>query len=252
VTFEVAGEAYDRFMGRYSRPLAVDFAAWLDPTPGQRAIDVGCGPGALTGVLVDRLGGDAVAAVDPSAPFVESCRQRFPGVDVQLGTAESLPHDDGTFDLAAACLVVHFMTDPVGGLTEMKRVTRPGGRVAATVWDLAGSRAPMAPLWEAVAEVAPGHPDESGFQGGSRASLLAVMEGAGLDDIESVEVAVTVTHPTFEEWWEPYQHGVGPAGQAIAAFDPELRARLEQVLRRNLGEGPFDLTAVAYAARGRA
>jgi ubiquinone/menaquinone biosynthesis C-methylase UbiE len=239
-------------MGRYSRVLAVDFADWLEVAPGQRAIDVGCGPGALTGVLVDRLGADHVAGVDPSPPFVESCRQRFPGVDVQVGTAESLPHDDGSFDLAAACLVVHFMSDPVAGVTEMKRVTRPGGWVAATVWDLAGSRAPMAPLWKAVAEVAPEHPDESGFQGGSRASLLAVMERAGLAGVETVELAVTVTHPSFEEWWEPYQHGVGPAGEAVAAFDPERRAHLEQVLRRNLGEGPFDVTAVAYAARGRA
>lgn len=248
----MSGEAYDRFMGRYSRPLAADFAGWLAPSPGQRAIDVGCGPGALTSVLVDRLGADQVCAVDPSEPFVAACRDRLPGVDVRQGGAESLPYDDDTFDVAAACLVVHFMSDPVGGLAEMKRVTRDGGWVGATVWDLAGSRAPMAPLWEAVAEVAPEHPDESDFQGGSRASLVGVLEGAALRDIETVELAVTVTHPSFEEWWDPYQHGVGPAGQAIAAFDPERRVQLERVLRRNLGEGPFDLTAVAYAARGRA
>ncbi|MCW2737321.1 methyltransferase domain-containing protein [Nocardioides sp.] len=252
MSFEVAGEAYDRFMGRYSRPLAADFAAWLAPTPGQRAIDVGCGPGALTSVLVDRLGADHVSAVDPSAPFVAACRDRLPGVDVRQAGAESLPYDDDSFDLAGACLVVHFMSDPVGGVAEMKRVTRPDGWVAATVWDLAGSRAPMAPLWEAMAEVAPEHPDESDFQGGSRASLLAVLEGAALRDIETTELAVTVTHPSFEEWWQPYQHGVGPAGEAVAALDPEQRAELERVLRRHLGEGPFDLTAFAYAARGRA
>ena len=134
----------------------------------------------------------------------------------------------------------------------MKRVTRAEGWVGATVWDLAGSRAPMAPLWQAVAEVAPEQPDERDFQGGSRASLVSVVEGAGLRNVEVTELAVTVTHPTFEEWWEPYQHGVGPAGEAIAALAPEVRTRLEEVLRRNLGAGPFDLTAVAYAARGRA
>ncbi len=252
MSFEVAGEAYDRFMGRYSRPLAARFADWLALSPGERAIDVGCGPGALTSVLVDRLGADHVSAVDPSEPFVASCRNRLPGVDVRRGGAESLPYDDDTFDVAAACLVVHFMSDPVGGLAEMKRVTRDDGWVGATVWDLAGSRAPMAPLWEAMAEVAPEHPDESDFQGGSRGSLVAVLEGAGLRDVETVELAVTVTHPSFEEWWEPYQHGVGPAGEAIAALAPERKGQLDQVLRRNLGEGPFDLTAVAYAARGRA
>jgi len=248
----VAGEAYDRFMGRYSQPLARTLADWLEVAPGQRAVDVGCGPGALTAVLVERLGADHVAAVDPSEPFVAACRDRNPGVDVRQGGAESLPFDDDSADVAAACLVVHFMTDPVAGVREMARVTRPGGRVGATVWDLRGSRAPMAPLWTAMAEVAPEHPDESDFQGGSRESLVGILEQAGLTDIEADELAVTVTHPTFEEWWEPYQHGVGPAGEAIAALDPEARTRLEQVLRRNLGDGPFDVTAVAYAARGRA
>lgn len=248
----MAGEAYDRFMGRYSQPLARELADWLDLSPGQRAIDVGCGPGALTGVLVESLGADHVAAVDPSGPFVEACRSRFPGVDVRQGGAESLSFDDGTFDVAAACLVVHFMSDPVRGVTEMARVTRGDGWVGATVWDLAGSRAPMAPLWDAVAEVAPEHPDESDFQGGSRGSLLAIMEGAGLRAVEVVELAVTVTHPSFEEWWEPYLHGVGPAGEAIAVLGDERRTEVEALLRRNLGDGPFDLTAVAWAARGRA
>src|SRR5688500_20273633 len=129
-------------MGRYSRPLAARFADWLEVSAGQRAIDVGCGPGALTGVLVDRLGADHVAAVDPSAPFVESCRQRHRGVDVRQGVAESLPHDDDTFDVAAACLVVHFMSDPVVGLAEMARVSTPGGPVGAIVWDIDYRRAP--------------------------------------------------------------------------------------------------------------
>jgi len=252
VSFEVAGDAYDRFMGRYSVPLAGQLADWLEVGAGQRALDVGCGPGALTGHLVRRLGADHVAAVDPSAPFVEACRSRFPGVDVRQGAAESLPYDDGAFDVAAACLVAHFMTDPVGGLAEMRRVTRDGGWVGATVWDLAGSRAPMAPLWDAVAELAPEHPGERDFQGGSRDSLVSLFEGAALRDVEAVELAVTVTHPTFEEWWEPYQHGVGPAGEVVASLGADGRDRLELVLRRILGDGPFELTAVAHAARGRA
>ena len=252
MSFEVAGEAYDRFMGRYSQPLARQLAGWLDVSSGLRAVDVGCGPGALTGVLAEVLGVEHVAAIDPSEPFVAACRQRFPGVDVRQGGAESLPFDDDSFDVAAACLVVHFMADPVRGIGEMQRVTRGGGWVGATVWDLAGSRAPMAPLWEAVAEVAPDHPDESAFQGGSRDSLVGILESAGLRDVEAVEMAVTVTHPTFEEWWKPYLHGVGPAGEAIAALDADARSQLEATLRRNLGDGPFDLTAVAYAARGRA
>ena len=248
----MAGETYDRFMGRYSQPLARQLADWLEVESGQRAVDVGCGPGALTGVLVERLGADNVRAVDPSEPFVAACRDRLPGVDVRRGSAEELPFGDATCDVAAACLVVHFMSDPVAGVREMKRVTRPGGWVGATVWDLKDSRAPMAPLWRAVAEVAPGHDDETEMQGGSRDSLVGILEAAGLRGVDAVELAVTVTHPTFEEWWKPYLRGVGPAGEAVAALAADTRSQLEAVLRRDLGDGPFDVTAVAYAARGRA
>ena len=251
VTFEVAAEAYDRFMGRYSRPLAASLADWLDVRTGERALDVGCGPGAWTAQLLQRLGADRVSAIDPSAPFVEAFRERFPGVDVRQGAAESLPYDDNSFDLTAACLVVHFMTDPVAGIAEMARVTRPGCWVGATVWDLAGGREPMAPIWSALAAVDPNHPDESDLQGGSSGQLVAMFEEAGLSDVEATELAVTVTHPTFEEWWEPYLHGVGPVGEALAALDPVRLEQLRATCRERLGSGPFEVTAVAFAARGR-
>lgn len=252
MTFDVAGEAYDRFMGRYSAPLAIRLADWLGVAAGQAAIDVGCGPGALTEVLVERLGDGRVAAVDPSEPFVAACRARHPGADVRLGVAESLPHDDDSFDLAASNLVVHFMQDPVRGIAEMARVTRPGCRVGATVWDLEGGRAPMAPVWRAVARLDPSQPDERHLQGGSRGELEALFAEAGLDDVEGTELEVTITHPSFEEWWMPYLQGVGPIGETIAKMRPDVRERLEPTLREQLGEGPFDVTAVAFAARGRA
>lgn len=252
MSFEVAAEAYDRFMGRYSRPLAGRLTDWLEASDGQRALDVGCGPGAFTGHLVDRLGAGHVSAVDPSPPFVEACRSRFPGVDVRLAAAESLPHDDDSFDLAGTCLVVHFMQDPVAGLREMARVTRPGGWVGATVWDLRGRREPMAPMWTALGEVDPDHPGERDLAGGAEGQLVDLLERAGLHDVEGAEMAVTLTHPTFEEWWEPYLHGVGPVGEAVAALEPARREQVRATCRERLGDGPFDLTAVAFAARGRA
>lgn len=251
MTFEVAGAAYDRFMGRYSGPLAGQLTDWLDVRSGERALDVGCGPGAWTEHLVERLGADRVCAIDPSEPFVESCRQRFPGVDVRQGTAEALPYAGSAFDVVGACLVVHFMTDPVAGFAEMARVGRPGCWVGATVWDLAGARAPMAPIWVAMAKNAPEQPDESEMQGGSSGAVEDFMARAGLVDVQSTELAVTITHPSFEEWWEPFLGGVGPVGAAIAHLDAVRVEQLRATCRENLGDGPFEITAVAFAARGR-
>ena len=127
MSFNVAADAYDRFMGRYSTRLAPLTADFGGVEQGQRALDVGCGPGALTGELVARLGAEAVAAVDPSEQFVIAARERHPGVDVRQAAAEELPFPDAEFDVALAQLVVHFMADPIGSLREMARVTRPGG-----------------------------------------------------------------------------------------------------------------------------
>ncbi|HEY7813483.1 MAG TPA: class I SAM-dependent methyltransferase, partial [Nakamurella sp.] len=165
MSFEVAAQAYGDFMGRYSEPLAGELADLLALSSGQRAVDVGCGPGALTARLVARLGASEVCAIDPSAPFVAAARGRFPGLDVRQGRAEDLPWPDGSFDVAAASLVVHFMRDPVAGLREMGRVVRDGGTVAATVWDHAGDRGPISPFWRAVRDLDPTVPDESGLAG---------------------------------------------------------------------------------------
>ena len=251
MSFEVAGEAYDRFMGRYSRPLAGMLTDWLEVEPGQDALDVGAGPGAWTEHLVARLGADRVSAIDPSEAFVGAFRERLPGVEIRQGIAESLPYADASFDVAGACLVVHFMRDPVAGIAEMARVTRPGGRVGATVWDLAGRREPMAPIWSALAELDSEHPGEGKLPGGASGELAVIFSQAGLDDVESTELAVTVTHPTFEEWWEPYLHAVGPVGEVIKALDPDKRERLRSTCRERLGAGPFEITAVAFAVRGR-
>jgi len=165
MSFDVAAESYDRFMGRYSRLLAPQMADLAAVEAGQRVLDVGCGPGALTSELVNRLSPAGVAAVDPSAPFVVAARSRNPGVEVHQASAEELPFPDHTFAAAIAQLVVHFMADPVAGLTEMARVTRPDGVVAACVWDHAGSQGPLSLFWQAARELDPGVEDESHLAG---------------------------------------------------------------------------------------
>ena len=248
--FDVAARAYDRFMGRYSGPLAAPFADLADVQAGQRALDVGCGPGALTAELVARLGSDAVGAVDPSASFVEAARERHPGVDVRRACAEDLPFADDAFDVALAQLVVHFMADPVAGLREMARVTRPGGVIAACVWDHAGERGPLSPFWRAVHEVDPDARDESDLAGAREGHLAELFGAAGLADHEETVLEVRVEHASFEDWWEPFTFGVGPAGAYVSQLDDTRRAELREAARAKLPPAPFVVSARAWAARG--
>lgn len=247
---DIGADAYSRFMGRYAEPLADAFVALVEPQRGERALDVGCGPGTLTVRLVERLGAEAVAAVDPSAPFVEAARERCPGVDVRLGSAEQLPFDDGAFDLALAQLVVHFMDDPTVGIRETARVVGGEGLVGACVWDERVS-GPLAVFWAAASELGPGVPAEP--RAGTRAGdLRALCVEAGLRVVEDTRLDVTVPFASFEEWWAPYTLGVGPAGQYVAALDGDARGRLRDLCAARLPDGPFDVTAGAWTVLARA
>jgi SAM-dependent methyltransferase len=250
MSFAVDAVAYDRFMGRYSVPLAPQLADLAGVSPGQRVLDVGCGPGALTAELVRRVGPDAVSAVDPSQTFAAAARKRHPGVDVHRAAAERLPFSDRAFDAALAQLVVHFMADAVAGLREMARVTRPGGVVAACVWDHAGGRGPLGVFWRAARELDAEARDESDLAGGREGHLAQLFEHAGLRDVEETALTVDVEHPSFEEWWEPFTLGVGPSGSYAAGLDPERQARLRELCRERLPSSPFVVAARAWAARG--
>src|SRR5262245_23544903 len=221
MSFVVPPESYDRFMGVYSIQLAPQLAELAGVASGQRVLDVGCGPGALPTELVARVGPDAVSAVDPSEPFVEAARERLPGVAVERAPAEQLPFPDDSFDAAIAQLVVHFMSDPLAGLAEMRRVTRTGGVVAACVWDHAGRRSPLAPFWDAASVLEPGVDDESGLAGAREGHLRELFEPAGLEEIEDTVLTASVEYPSFDEWWEPFTFGIGPAGAYVAGLSPE-------------------------------
>ena len=252
MSFNVAADAYGRFMGRYSEPLAGQFVDLAGVRAGQQALDVGCGPGALTAVLVERLGSHSVTAIDPSLPFVEATRARFPDVDVRSGAAEQLPFADDSFDVVLAQLVVHFMSDPVAGLREMARVTRPGGLVAASVWDHAGGAGPLATFWRAVRDVDPDADDESGLAGAREGHLAELCDAAGLTQVESSSLTVTVACPTFDDWWEPYTLGVGPAGDYVARLDDAQRDDLRRRCAQALPPAPFEVSASAWCVRARA
>ncbi len=250
MSFDVAAEAYDRFMGRYSLLLSSQLADLAGVRGGQRVLDVGCGPGALTAELVTRLGPAAVAAVDPSEPFVSAARARNPGVNVLRASAEQLPFPDHAFDAALAQLVVHFMSDPVAGLAEMARVTRRDGVVAACVWDHGGGRGPLSLFWQAARELDPEVDDESQLAGTHEGHLAELFEAAGLHEIEETALSASLEHASFEAWWEPFTRGVGPAGSYVAGLDAERQAVLREHCRTLLPAAPFVLTARAWATRG--
>ena len=242
-------DAYDRFMGRYSEPLAVPFADFAGLPPDGRVLEVGCGPGALTAELSTRVAAELITAVDPSEVFVEALSGRRPEVEVIRAPAEDLPFEDGSFDATLAQLVVHVMDDPVAGLREMARVTRDGGVVAACVWDFTEG-GPLGPFW-AAAEALDAAAETGSAVAGSRAGQLAeLFRAAGIGEVFDGAVSVDVEHATFEDWWDPFTLGVSPSGTYVAGLDPERRDALRDLCRAKLPEPPFVVTAKAWATRG--
>jgi SAM-dependent methyltransferase len=238
--------AYASFPGRFSAALAPVFVDAVAPTSGQRVLDVGCGSGALTEVLVERLGADAVAAADPSEAFVAGARLRLPGVEVRCAPAERLPYADDTFDLSLAQLVVHFMSDPERGVREMARVTRDGGCVAACVWDNAGGHGPLSPLWRAANELDPSTGDEGEAVGAREGQLAELALRAGLVEVRSTRLDVQVPFAGFEEWWQPLAQGVGSGGAYVTGLEESHRQALRERLEKTLGRGPFHAGASAW------
>ena len=173
-------------------------------------------------------------------------------VDVHEATAEALPFYDHTFDAALAQLVVHFMSDPVAGLREMGRVTKPGGVVSASVWDFAGGTAPLSVFWQAAQDIDPAAPGEADRAGTSEGALVEISGAAGLRDVRSTSLTVRLPFTSYDEWWAPYLDGVGPVGSYVASLDHEHRRRVEQRCRELLPEPPFEHAATAWIVLARA
>jgi SAM-dependent methyltransferase len=253
MSFDVAGDAYDRFMGRYSRELAPAFIEFARIEPGMRVLDVGCGPGALSERLAVTVGADRLTAADPSEPFVAACRERVPGADVRQSEAEELPWGDDGFDAALSQLVVNFMRDPLAGVSEMRRVVRDGGVVAACTWDYGDGMEMLRLFWEAARSLDEAAPDEGRtMRYRSTEELDALWREAGLGDVETGYLTVDTTYSGFDDLWEPFTFGVGPAGSFCAALDPPTREELRVRLREKVGSpaGAFSLGARACAVRG--
>ncbi|MFT4109785.1 class I SAM-dependent methyltransferase [Propionicimonas sp.] len=252
-TFAAGAEAYDRFMGRYSLPLSAGFCDFAGVAAPARALDVGCGSGALTGELVGRLGATSVRACDPSPSFVASCRERFAGVEVQAGSAEQLPFEDRVFDVVVSQLVLHFVSDPVAAGAEFARVLRSGGVAAASVWDAADGMELLRAFWDAASGIDPDAPDElRSLRFGRPGELSLWLSAAGFENVTETALTVHASYADFDELWSTLLGGVGPVGAYCATLSRPRREALRVALRERLGspQAPFSLGAVARAVRG--
>jgi SAM-dependent methyltransferase len=248
--FSGSSDAYDRFMGRYSTPLATRFADFAGVGPPQRVLDVGAGTGALTDELVRRLGQENVAAAEPSPDYVATLRTRFPQLDVREAPAEELPWEDGSFDAALAQLVVVFLNDAPRAVRELARVTRPGGVVATVMWVVEG-----VDMINALNEIRSRlSPDRAGITTDYRdeASLRGLFEEAGLSDVETTPIEVAVEYETVDELWEPAIHVGGPGGPAVDSYTPQQLEEGRVIFEEAIGNpsGRYSLKGRAAAVRG--
>jgi SAM-dependent methyltransferase len=253
--FRGSADAYDRFVGRYGPHLSRELIAAAGVRQGQRVLDVGCGPGPLTTALAALVGAAHVSAVDPSKPFVQACRERVPGADVRVAAAEELPFEDHTFDATLSQLVVNFLDDAPRGLLEMRRVTRPDGVVAGCTWDYADGMTMLRGFWDSVRALDPegGVADEGlTMRYADPETLGELWRGAGLRDVDVSELFAEASYKGFDDLWEPFLAGIGPAGAHAASLDADDQRRLRDEFHRRLGSpaGHFTLAARAWCAVG--
>ncbi|MGI9064496.1 MAG: class I SAM-dependent methyltransferase [Pseudonocardiaceae bacterium] len=252
---------YEGRIGRYSTSLAVAFLEFVDVAPcsiplGSRALDVGCGPGALTAQLAARLGPEHVTAVDTAPEDVTTCRGRLPGVDVREAAAEALPFPAGAFDVVVAQLLVALLADPAAGVGEMRRVARTGGTVAACSWDFADGMRVVRAFWDAAVARDPSARawDPADKPASTPPALRALFESAGLRSVGIGELTARADYTDFDDLWEPLVAPDGPPGAYWAELTAADRSAVRDDVWRRLDRpaGAFPLTARAWCVRGTA
>lgn len=254
VSFAVAASSYDGYMGRFATRLGPKLVSFGGIVPGMRALDVGCGTGALTAALAHAVGAANVAAADPSEPLLTACADRVPGIDARIAPSERLPWPDGTFDVVASQLVLNFVEDAPAAVNEMVRVARPRGLLVSCTWDYADGMEMLRVFWDAARELDPAAPDEGRtMRYCTEGELEDLWSAAGLTDVECGRLAVEAAYADFADFWDPFTLGVGPGGAYCASLAPDHREALRTACYRRLGSpaGAFALPARAVAVRGR-
>ena len=251
------GNAYERLMGRWSRLAGEKFLDWIDPPKNLNWIDVGCGNGAFTEVLIARCAPAAVTGVDPSDGQLAFARTR-PGAKMaqfRIADAQSLPFPDNSFDAASMALVITFIPDPVKAAKEMARVVKPGGWVATYMWDVPGGGFPIRPIAEAARSLGLGEPVRPNVNASRRDDMRAIWQQAGITSLDMQVIRIQVAFSSFDDFWDFNSVPVGPAGKALADLTPDMREKLKARLREQLpiaADGSIAYEAFANAVKGRA
>ncbi|MBX3069435.1 MAG: methyltransferase domain-containing protein [Thermomicrobiales bacterium] len=250
-------DAYERYMGRWSRRIAAHFLTWLDPADGQSWLDLGCGTGALSATILERTNPVAVTGVDPSEPFIAAARSTItdPRATFHIGDARALPLAPASIDCAVSGLCLNFIPDPALAIAEMSRVTRPGGVVASYVWDYVQGMEMIRAFWHAARAVDP----ELKVDEAHRNPLCApdplhdLFTRAGLVDVLVTSIEIETRFASFDDYWGPFDGGTGPAPAYLKTLSPGDRDELAAALRRTLpfdSDGSIPLSARVWAVRG--
>jgi len=251
------GDSYERYVGRWSRRVAPLFLDWLESRPGADWADVGCGTGALSAAILDRCQPSSVAGIEPSAGFLTTAQQNIAGrATLQQGSATAIPLADASVDYTVSGLVLNFVADQPAAIAEMSRITRPAGCVAAYVWDYSGKMELMQHFWDAaVALDANASPmaEKHRFPNCRPEPLRALFGNGGLDDVQVSPLDVDMHFTRFDDYWEPFLGGAGPAPVYVSNLDERSRSTLRERLRERLpiqADGSITLSARAWAVRG--
>lgn len=252
-----SGDPYEYYMGRWSKLVAEKFVDWLSLKPELRWLDVGCGSGALSEAIVNRCNPLTVMAIDQSQDFVRTAQQRLGNkADCKVGNAMSLPLDDATIDIAVSGLVLNFIPEPEKALSEMQRVTKMGGTVAVYVWDYAGEMEFLNCFWNVAVEL---NPAASALHEGRRfpdsnaEQLIKTFNRVGFSEIEATPLEIVTHFADFNDFWQPFLGGQGPAPTYVVKLDDPERNRLRETLAQRLPvneDGSISLPARAWAAKG--
>ena len=254
----LAGDAYETYMGRWSRGLARSFIEWLRPPASANWLEIGCGTGALTSAICAMSRPASVVACDPSAAFVEHARRTLAATAATftIAGADRLPHREGGFDLGVSGLVFNFLPDPALAVASIRERLRPGGIIAAYVWDYADGMEFLRIFWEEAAALDPAADavdERRRFRLCQQPALAALFQNAGLADVETGPIEIPTDFAGFDEYWSPFLSGTGPAPAYVASLDAPGRSALEQQLKQHLSpadDGVIRLRARAWAARG--